>query len=224
MSIDLIDRNDGNLTTTLSQRKQYGASVESLRRKNQQFEVVRAKLPYLHELTTGQVAIICNVASRTVSKWFDSGTLFGYRLPDSEDRRFPKENFLNFLIKHFPYIAREINLYRSYAVVYFGTDGKACETAIGKVFTVERHTTEIKFLMALGRLNPAVVVIDFGSFGSQAHSLCERLRHELTDKERPLIVGIGSRDHLGSCEYLDAQVSDLRFLLGDIQSKLDKKM
>ena len=32
-------------------------------------------------LTTGEVAKICNVASRTVSKWFDSGQLKGYRIP-----------------------------------------------------------------------------------------------------------------------------------------------
>ena len=34
-------------------------------------------------LTTGDVARICNVASRTVSKWFDSGQLRGYRIPGS---------------------------------------------------------------------------------------------------------------------------------------------
>ena len=32
-------------------------------------------------LTTGEVAAICNVAPRTVSKWFDSGQLKGYRIP-----------------------------------------------------------------------------------------------------------------------------------------------
>jgi hypothetical protein len=32
-------------------------------------------------LTTGDVAKICNVAPRTVSKWFDSGQLKGYRIP-----------------------------------------------------------------------------------------------------------------------------------------------
>src|SRR5262249_14744586 len=31
--------------------------------------------------TTGQVAKICKVAPRTVSKWFDSGRLRGYRIP-----------------------------------------------------------------------------------------------------------------------------------------------
>src|SRR4051812_28109101 len=37
-------------------------------------------------LTTGEVAKICNVAPRTVSKWFDSGALHGYRIPGSKDR------------------------------------------------------------------------------------------------------------------------------------------
>ena len=41
--------------------------------------------------TTGQVAKICKVAPRTVSKWFDSGRLRGYRIPGSQDRRIPRE-------------------------------------------------------------------------------------------------------------------------------------
>ncbi len=38
-------------------------------------------------LTTGEVARICNVAARTVSKWIDAGRLEGYRIPGSKDRR-----------------------------------------------------------------------------------------------------------------------------------------
>ena len=38
-------------------------------------------------LTTGEVARICRVAPRTVSKWFDTGKLRGYRIPGSRDRR-----------------------------------------------------------------------------------------------------------------------------------------
>lgn len=51
-------------------------------------------------LTTGEVAKICNVASRTVSKWFDSGQLKGYRIPGSKDRRIPVANLLAFMRKH----------------------------------------------------------------------------------------------------------------------------
>ena len=40
-------------------------------------------------LTTGDVARICSVAPRTVSKWFDTGQLKGYRIPGSKDRRIP---------------------------------------------------------------------------------------------------------------------------------------
>src|SRR3954451_20016750 len=47
--------------------------------------------------TTGQVAKICQVAPRTVSKWFDSGKLRGYRIPGSQDRRIPRENLIRFL-------------------------------------------------------------------------------------------------------------------------------
>ena len=51
-------------------------------------------------LTTGEVAKICNVAPRTVSKWFDSGTLKGYRIPGSRDRRIPTSELMKFMKAH----------------------------------------------------------------------------------------------------------------------------
>jgi len=48
-------------------------------------------------LTTGDVAKICNVAPRTVSKWFDSGQLKGYRIPGSKDRRIPVNELVRFM-------------------------------------------------------------------------------------------------------------------------------
>lgn len=51
-------------------------------------------------LTTGEVAKICNVAPRTVSKWFDSGALEGYRIPGSKDRRIPVSKLLRFMKQH----------------------------------------------------------------------------------------------------------------------------
>ena len=51
-------------------------------------------------LTTGEVAKICNVAPRTVSKWFDSGTLPGYRIPGSKDRRIPLNQLIKFMKAH----------------------------------------------------------------------------------------------------------------------------
>ena len=51
-------------------------------------------------LTTGEVAKICCVAPRTVSKWFDSGQLRGYRIPGSKDRRIPIEQLVRFMRVH----------------------------------------------------------------------------------------------------------------------------
>ena len=51
-------------------------------------------------LTTGEVAKICNVAPRTVSKWFDSGALHGYRKPGSKDRRIPLNQLIRFMKQH----------------------------------------------------------------------------------------------------------------------------
>ncbi|KPL20358.1 MAG: hypothetical protein AMJ75_11860 [Phycisphaerae bacterium SM1_79] len=51
-------------------------------------------------LTTGDVAKICHVAPRTVSKWFDNGQLKGYRIPGSKDRRIPVSELIRFMKTH----------------------------------------------------------------------------------------------------------------------------
>lgn len=51
-------------------------------------------------LTTGEVAKLCNVAPRTVSKWFDTGSLKGYRIPGSKDRRIPVSHLVRFMKAH----------------------------------------------------------------------------------------------------------------------------
>jgi excisionase family DNA binding protein len=51
-------------------------------------------------LTTGEVAKLCNVAPRTVSKWFDAGQLKGYRIPGSKDRRIPVSELVRFMKEH----------------------------------------------------------------------------------------------------------------------------
>ncbi|MDD5011498.1 MAG: helix-turn-helix domain-containing protein [Phycisphaerae bacterium] len=50
--------------------------------------------------TTGQVAHICKVAPRTVTKWFDTGQLKGYRIPGGRDRRIPAAELMRFMKTH----------------------------------------------------------------------------------------------------------------------------
>lgn len=47
--------------------------------------------------TTGQVARLCCVAPRTVTKWCDSGRLRHYRVPLSLDRRISRADLVTFL-------------------------------------------------------------------------------------------------------------------------------
>ena len=69
--------------------------------------------------TTGQVAKICKVAPRTVSKWFDSGRLRGYRIPGSQDRRIPREHLVRFLKEHgMPLGELESEVYNKVLVVW----------------------------------------------------------------------------------------------------------
>lgn len=50
--------------------------------------------------TTGQVAKICYVATRTVSKWIDSDRLRGYRIPGSRTRRISRGALREFMLEH----------------------------------------------------------------------------------------------------------------------------
>lgn len=47
--------------------------------------------------STGEVATICRVACRTVSKWIDSGRLEGYKLPGSSVRRVKEDSLIKFM-------------------------------------------------------------------------------------------------------------------------------
>ncbi len=50
--------------------------------------------------TTGQVGKICHVTIPTVIKWIDSGTLKGFRLPDSKSRRVSRGDLIAFMEKN----------------------------------------------------------------------------------------------------------------------------
>jgi excisionase family DNA binding protein len=47
--------------------------------------------------TTSDVAKICRVSTRIVTKWFDNGALNGYRLPGSKHRRFTEGQIKTFM-------------------------------------------------------------------------------------------------------------------------------
>lgn len=54
----------------------------------------------MRHLTTGECAKICQVSPATVSKWFDSGILKGFRIPQSRDRRIPENNLVELMLEY----------------------------------------------------------------------------------------------------------------------------
>jgi len=114
--------------------------------------------------TTGQVAKICKVAPRTVSKWFDSGRLRGYRIPGSQDRRIPREQLIRFLNEHGMPLA-ELEDETTSKVLLVGLDltvvtGLRDRLPESDGFQIEVAASEFEAGMQAVVFNPDCVVID----------------------------------------------------------------
>ena len=105
--------------------------------------------------TTGDIAAICKVAPRTVTKWFDRGLLSGYRIPGSRDRRITHASLMQFLKDNeFPLGGL------SQDVVLHGPDHKALALAdlIQEGMTVKAAETIFCLAKALDKTSQLVVL------------------------------------------------------------------
>lgn len=131
-------------------------------------------------LTTGEVAKLCNVAPRTVSKWFDSGQLRGYRIPGSKDRRIPLPNLMQFMKAHgIPLDGVHSGKTRVLVV----DDEKDITEVLLKVLT-EQANYEVKIArngfeagMECERFRPHVVLLDIHLGDSDATGVPEFIRN-----------------------------------------------
>jgi len=127
-------------------------------------------------LTTGEVAKICNVASRTVSKWFDSGQLDGYRIPGSKDRRIPVASLLTFMKAH--NIPMDGLMSGTPRILVVDGDPAVGET-LKRVLTDEAefdvHTTNSLFQAGVEceRFRPHVVLFDVDMAGDAASDMVD---------------------------------------------------
>lgn len=130
-------------------------------------------------LTTGQVAKLCNVAPRTVSKWFDSGQLRGYRIPGSKDRRIPLDQLVRFM--------------KAYGMPLNGLDGGLIRVLVADPddefatwvkqaildhgrYEVETASCAFSAGVQAEKFKPHTVLIDPGGFALDAQRLCRCLR------------------------------------------------
>ena len=130
-------------------------------------------------LTTGQVAQICNVAPRTVTKWFDSGQLKGYRIPGSKDRRIPTNELVRFMKAHdIPTDELEIGQMR---ILIIDTDWEYSER-MADFFQEKKnyqvHTASNSFdagLMAQ-KIIPHIIMINLMAQDIDAGQVCKYIR------------------------------------------------
>ncbi|UCD51761.1 MAG: helix-turn-helix domain-containing protein [Phycisphaerales bacterium] len=130
-------------------------------------------------LTTGDVAKICNVAPRTVSKWFDSGQLKGYRIPGSKDRRIPLNELVRFMKAHnMPTEAIPVGKLRVLVIDSHEqpkTDLTDRLAAHGN-YEVEAAYTSFETGAAIQRFTPHVVLINLLANGIDANGICRSIR------------------------------------------------
>ncbi|MCE5279069.1 MAG: helix-turn-helix domain-containing protein [Planctomycetaceae bacterium] len=147
-----------------------------------------------HLLTTGDVARICHVAPRTVSKWFDTGKLRGFRIPLSRERRIPMENLIRFMHEYgLPLTELRRGPCRVLAV---GADGlEQMKDRLGDDESFEVHLTCGAFEAGLltHRLRPDVLVIDLDTVAAQAPVLCRDARRNSGLQVRIIVVASESR-------------------------------
>ena len=130
-------------------------------------------------LTTGQVAQICNVAPRTVTKWFDSGQLKGYRIPGSRDRRIPTPELIRFMKAHnIPTEALEMGKMR---VLVIESDWETAENlavALRSKKNYEVQTAQNSFDAGLiaHKLVPHVIIINLMAKTIDAAQVCKYVR------------------------------------------------
>jgi excisionase family DNA binding protein len=147
--------------------------------------------------TTGQVAKICQVAPRTVSKWFDSGRLRGYRIPGSQDRRIPREHLIRFLKENgMPLGALEEEGWHKILIV------GAEQLFIERLRELLPEDEDYKYELAHSgfeagiqaeSFHPDTIVIDLAMGRSEAVQIAINLRRK-EDYKETLIIALASED------------------------------
>ena len=147
--------------------------------------------------TTGQVAKICKVAPRTVSKWFDSGRLRGYRIPGSQDRRIPREHLIRFLKEHNMPLG-DLEEEGWHKILVFGAE----KLFIDRLQELLPEDEEYKYSIANSgfeagiqaeSFHPDSIIVDLSMGRSEALQIASNLRRN-PQYETTLIIALASED------------------------------
>ena len=146
-------------------------------------------------LTTGDVAKICHVAPRTVSKWFDNGQLRGYRIPGSKDRRIPVNELIRFMKTHnMPTSELAVGRIR---VLLADSNIKAATELADSLRSKAEYDVQIvrsnfETGSAIHKFTPHVLLINLMAEGIDAAAVCRGIR-ENEDLRTIKIIALVSR-------------------------------
>ena len=167
-------------------------------------------------LTTGQVAQICNVAPRTVTKWFDSGQLKGYRIPGSRDRRIPTTELIRFMKAHnIPTEELEMGMMR---VLIIDSNFSAAEQLAESLrdnrnYQVDTASNSFDAGLFAQKMIPHVILINLMAQDIDANQVCHYIRsnQDLTGtKVIAVAQGLGETETAALLQKgFDAVVTDL---------------
>ena len=180
-------------------------------------------------LTTGDVAKICHVAPRTVSKWFDNGQLRGYRIPASRDRRIPigelkrfmKEN--NIPTDSFP--AGNIRILVSDSDHVSASN--LCQSIKEKRdYDIEIAASNFDTGARLEKFSPHVLLINLLAEKIDASEICENVHkkdgfnsvkilavaNNLKDSEKNALINNGFDDYIDDTSNIDDVIEKIELL------------
>jgi excisionase family DNA binding protein len=148
--------------------------------------------PAMKVFTTGQVAKICKVAPRTVSKWFDSGRLKGYRIPGSQDRRIPREYLIKFLKEHgMPLGDLEDEAMAKVLIVaqdQILIENMKRELPPERSFKVAMAASGFEAGIQAESFHPDCIIVDFSIGKVEALQICQNLRKNVDFADTILIA------------------------------------
>lgn len=145
-------------------------------------------------LTTGDVAKICHVSARTVSKWFDCGRLKGYRIPGSKDRRILLTELIRFLkINNIPSESLGVSKMRVLVVDSESEDiGRLCDYLENKSdYEVKRVKSSFETGLTAQKFLPHVMLVSLMSNKIDPVEICRNIRGD-GDFQAVKIIALGN--------------------------------
>ncbi len=157
-------------------------------------------------LTTGEVARICHVAPRTVSKWVDTGELNGYRIPGSRDRRIPLDQLIAFMrANHIPISALDGGTCRLLLIGQAAPQGLLAAAQESNRYEIRIAANGFEAGVLAQQFRPHAVVVEVQADGAEAVAMCQNIKNspsfgaakvlaagaDLNDEQRAHLVASG---------------------------------